>query len=120
MSGFLVDENLPRSLAPRLRAAGLEVHDVRDLGLRGAPDTEIFEVALSQGAVLLTGDHGFSRLFRASQNSPGLILVRLPNEWPTSAVNELIEKSLLSVARDLVPGNLVVFEPGRIRIRTFR
>ena len=119
MPEFLVDENLPRSLAPRLRAAGLAVEDVRDLGLRGAPDTEIFQVVLLRGLVLLTGDLGFSQLLRSSPNSQGVILVRLPNDWPTSAVNDLIERSLLRLAGHLVPGMLIVLEPERVRMRRF-
>jgi len=47
------------------------------------------------------------------------VLVRLPNEWPTTAVNDLIEKSLASLSKAFVPGTLIVIEPQRIRIRTF-
>jgi predicted nuclease of predicted toxin-antitoxin system len=116
---FLVDENLPRSLAPRLRAAGFAVEDIRDLGLRGAPDTEIFQFALSRGLVLLTGDLGFGQLLRASPTCQGVILMRLPNDWPTSAVNDLIERSLPRLAGHLAPGTLVVLEPERVRMRRF-
>jgi len=114
---LLIDENMPRSLAPRLRAAGFQVEDVRDLGLRGAPDGEIFELARSRGWVLLTGDLGFGARLRAQPNSPGLVIARLPNEWPVQAINELIERSLSSLPEH-VPGSLVVIEPERIRIRT--
>ncbi|WP_334111040.1 DUF5615 family PIN-like protein [Thermodesulfitimonas autotrophica] len=37
---FLVDEDLPRSTAKALSAAGDEALDVRDVGLRGAKDRE--------------------------------------------------------------------------------
>ncbi len=115
---FLVDENLPRSLAPRLRAAGFKVQDVRDLGLRGAPDETIFEFARSSGLVLVTGDLGFGGRLRAMPDSPGVVLARLPNEWPTEAVNELIEHSLVRLS-EWTPGCLVVIEPERLRVRTF-
>ncbi len=118
MREFLVDENLPRSLAPRLRDAGFKARDVRDLGLRGASDEKIFEFARSNGLVLLSSDLGFGGRLRAMPESPGVVLARLPNEWPTEAVNELIERSLASLP-DLIPGSLVVLEPERIRIRTF-
>ena len=117
MSRFLVDENLPRSLAARLRAAALEARDVRDLGLRGAPDEEIFQFARSHGWVLLTGDLGFGAMMRAFPDSPGLVLARLPNDWPASEINRLIETSLARLP-DFVPGSLIVIEPERIRIRT--
>ncbi|MBC7348173.1 MAG: DUF5615 family PIN-like protein [Clostridia bacterium] len=45
---FLVDEDLPRSTARALSAAGYSVLDVRDVGLRGAKDTEV-------GSVKVTG-----------------------------------------------------------------
>jgi predicted nuclease of predicted toxin-antitoxin system len=115
---LLVDENLPRSLAPRLRAAGFKVQDVRDLGLRGASDADIFSFARSNGLVLLTSDLGFGGRLRAMPDSPGVVLARLPNEWATDAVNELIERSLSGLPA-LTPGSLVVLEPERIRIRTF-
>lgn len=49
MLRLLVDEDLPRSLAPALRAAGHEAVDVRDEGLRGQPDAQIFQFAQQQG-----------------------------------------------------------------------
>lgn len=118
MPEFLVDENLPRSLAPRLRAAGFQARDVRDLGLRGAPDTEIFEFALTHGLVLLTSDLGFGLMLRSRPEAPGVVLARLPNEWTAWAVNELLEKSLSNLP-DYSPGTLVVIEPERIRVRRF-
>ena len=47
MARFLVDEDLPRSLVPQLRAAGIAADDVRDVGLRGRSDDEIFEYAVA-------------------------------------------------------------------------
>lgn len=38
MAVFLVDEDLPRSLARLLRAESLDAEDVRDVGLRGKTD----------------------------------------------------------------------------------
>jgi predicted nuclease of predicted toxin-antitoxin system len=35
---FLVDENMPRPLAPALIGAGYGAEDVRDVGLRGQGD----------------------------------------------------------------------------------
>ena len=49
MLRFLVDEDLPRSLARALRGAGHVAADVRDEGLRGEPDRRIFDVAQKLG-----------------------------------------------------------------------
>jgi predicted nuclease of predicted toxin-antitoxin system len=71
VSAFLVDENLPRSLARQLRESGVEAYDVRDLGLRGRPDTEVLETAVARSLVLLTGDLGFGSLLRTVPEFPG-------------------------------------------------
>jgi uncharacterized protein (DUF433 family) len=38
---ILVDESLPRAASPTLTAAGHDVEDVRDVGLRGRPDAGV-------------------------------------------------------------------------------
>ena len=40
---FITDEDVPRSTARVLRDAGFDAVDVRDVGLRGKNDTEVFE-----------------------------------------------------------------------------
>lgn len=117
MPGFLVDENLPRSLARRLRESGVEAHDVRDVGLRGRPDPEVLQTAIDRGLVLLSGDLGFGSLLRTVPEFPGLILVRLPDEWSTSRVNETLEKALAPLLQKDLTGVLVVVEPDRVRLR---
>lgn len=42
---FLVDENMPRPLAPALIAAGYEAEDARDVGLRSHPDSDVWAYA---------------------------------------------------------------------------
>ena len=59
---FLIDEDLPRSIAGALRAAAHEALDARDCGLRGGSDQEVFEYAQRACAVVLTGDVGFGNL----------------------------------------------------------
>lgn len=59
---FLIDEDLPRSTAKMLAAAGYEALDVRDTGLRGAKDREIFAYACQMNTVIVTADIGFASL----------------------------------------------------------
>ena len=59
MARFLVDEDLPRALAPALREAGLDARDVREEGLRGQPDANIFSFAVERGFVIVTADVEF-------------------------------------------------------------
>jgi predicted nuclease of predicted toxin-antitoxin system len=60
MLKFLLDEDMPRSTARVLRDEGFEVLDVRDCGLRGKSDNEIYEFAQKEKATILTADVGFS------------------------------------------------------------
>ncbi len=118
MARFLVDEDLPRSLAPRLRAAGQEAQDVRDVGLRGRPDTDVFDYAVTRGLALISGDLGFGNLLDFPLGThPGIIVVRVPNEVPTATLNELIVWTAQNLSVDDLDGNLVIVEPHRIRLR---
>jgi len=51
---FIVDAQLPPALARALREAGLDACAVREIGLREAEDTVIWQYALEQQAVILT------------------------------------------------------------------
>lgn len=64
MARFLIDEDLPRSLAQRLRASGVEARDVREVGLRGESDTAILKHAVDHGFALISADLGFSNLLQ--------------------------------------------------------
>ncbi|WP_181314333.1 DUF5615 family PIN-like protein [Phormidesmis priestleyi] len=48
---ILVDENMPRSLAPQIATLGFSAQDVRDIGLRGRPDNEVMEAAKTSARV---------------------------------------------------------------------
>ncbi len=56
----IIDEDLPKSLASLLREKGYEVYDVRDVGLRGHSDEEVFKFAQNKNAIIFTADLGFS------------------------------------------------------------
>lgn len=81
MPKFVIDEDMPRSTARVLNANGFDSLDVRDCGLRGKNDKEIFEFAQRNYAVLLTGDWGFGNIlhFPAGSHS-GIVIAHFPNE----------------------------------------
>lgn len=56
---FLVDAQLPPSLAQWLRTNGSETLHVEDAGLRNAADQTIRDYALEQGYILVTKDKDF-------------------------------------------------------------
>jgi predicted nuclease of predicted toxin-antitoxin system len=115
---FLVDENLPRSLAPALRAAGHYVDDVRDLGCRGSSDADIFECAQRARLTLLTRDVGFGNMARFPPGPhSGIVLIRLPNSMSALTVTERVLRALTGVSDDELTGGLIVVGSTRVRVR---
>ena len=55
MPKFVIDEDIPRSTGRILKQRGYDVRDIRDYGLRGAEDEEIYKFAQREKAVILTG-----------------------------------------------------------------
>jgi predicted nuclease of predicted toxin-antitoxin system len=56
---FLLDENFPKSAEELLVKSGHHVLDIRGSEFQGADDFELFEIAQSHSAVLLTTDRDF-------------------------------------------------------------
>ena len=66
---FLIDEDLPRSVAPLLKRFGHEALDARDIGLRGMKDSQIASYAQQHELCILTGDYDFSNVRNYQQQS---------------------------------------------------
>jgi predicted nuclease of predicted toxin-antitoxin system len=96
---FLVDEDLPRSLVPALRAAGFQAEDVRDIGLKATPDAKIFQHAVAAGMTLLTEDMGFVNLLA----------------FPTGSHAGVVIAALGALTEEELRGGLVIIESGRVR-----
>lgn len=118
MLKLVIDEDMPRSTARTLKAKGFEALDVRDCGLRGQSDEEIFKFAQREKAIILTGDMGFANLLRYPVGSHvGIVIAHFPNEMSTSELNGQITKAFSNLTETDFKGNLIILEPGRIRIR---
>ena len=115
---FLVDEDLPRSTARVLRAEGHVADDVRDVGLRARSDQEVFQHAQDYNAVLVTADKGFANTLRFPLGMhSGIVVVRVPDEFPASVVNRELLAALKALSNEKLQGVLVIVEVGRVRIR---
>ena len=118
MARFLVDEDLPRSLARALKAAGMEAGHVIDSDLRGQPDAAIFDHATNNGMVLLSADLGFANVLRFPIGSHhGIVVTRFPNTMPTTTMNADIVRALSELSDEELRGSLAIIEPGRVRLR---
>ncbi|MGA3086333.1 MAG: DUF5615 family PIN-like protein [Thermodesulfobacteriota bacterium] len=118
MPKFVIDEDMPRSTAKTLITNGFEALDIRDYGLRGKNDDEVFKFAQTNRAVFLTGNLGFGNLlhFPVGTHS-GILIAHFPNEISPSELNNQIIKAVLDLKEDDYSGNLIIIEPGKLRIR---
>ena len=118
MLRFVVDEDMHRSTARILKDSGFEVLDVRDCGLRGAKDVDIFKFAQKENAIVVTGDLGFGNLLRFPIGShEGIVIAHFPNEVSSSELNHQLITALCGLGEKDIKKNLIIIEPGKIRIR---
>jgi predicted nuclease of predicted toxin-antitoxin system len=86
---LLFDENL----APRLVSALADLYPgsshVRDVGLEGSPDTDVWALAAAGGYALVTKDEDFHRLSVLRGFPPKVIWIRLGN-CSTSAIERIL------------------------------
>ena len=95
---FIIDAQLPPSLAAALREAGHDAVAVREIGLREAKDTAIWGYALNNNSVIVTKDEDFAERCMASNQAPVVIWLRIGNatnpellgwfmpQWPSMLV----------------------------------
>ena len=118
MPRFLIDEDLPHILASLLVESGHPSEHVRDLKLRGSPDSRIYEAAQERRAVVVTGDTDFGNLLRFPLGTHfGIVVVQFPSVMRTRELAREIAATLLSLDDPTFGGSLIILEPGRLRIR---
>jgi len=119
VANVVLDEDVHKSLAERLRDAGHTVERVVEVGLSSAEDLVIFGYAQQRQLVLITGDLGFVNARTITTEHWGVILLRYPNEMRTEAINaEVMDFINNEIPLGDLHGRLVVLEPGgRARIR---
>jgi predicted nuclease of predicted toxin-antitoxin system len=112
---FLADENVSRWVIERLRNDGHDVVSIAETR-SGARDEEVLSVADADGRILISEDRDFGELvIRQRLSVRGMVLLeldRLSNAREAVTVAEVV-----SMHADRLVGNLVVIEPGRIRVR---
>ncbi len=114
---FLIDEDLPRSLAFTLRASGYQALDVRDARLPELTDSAVFAYAQTNGRTLMTSDVGYANTLRYPLGShTGIVVVRLPTDLPAPNVAQPLLNGLGALTGQSLAGALLVIEPGRLRL----
>jgi predicted nuclease of predicted toxin-antitoxin system len=116
---FLVDANLPLSIASRIQACGHEAVDVREISMGAADDSVIANHARENGFCLLTRDKDFGDIRNyPPANYHGIVVMDLPDETVADDVLKVLE-SFLSRQEwlDHLQGRLAIVQPGRVRFR---
>jgi predicted nuclease of predicted toxin-antitoxin system len=104
---FLVDAQLPPSLARFLTDRGHEAVHVFDLLSHDSPDRVIAEKAISLDAVVVTKDDDFVKRSDANGAPPQILWIRLGN-CRNAALMQAIGSSLDSIVAALERGERVV------------
>nr|WP_314256283.1 DUF5615 family PIN-like protein [uncultured Devosia sp.] len=104
---FLIDANLPASLARVFVAAGHDCIHMEDLLPRYAPDTEIARIANESGAVVVSRDADFVRFAKIGTLKVPLIWIRLGN-LRRAAIAATIQARLSAIVSAIQAGEKVV------------
>lgn len=114
---FIADMGVSQRVAAWLRLQGHDVLHLRDEGLQRLPNGQIFELAKTRGAAVLTFDLDFGEIVALSgESNVSIVLFRL-NNTTSQFVIERLRVALPSSQDALNSGAIVVVEDTRHRIR---
>ena len=118
---FLIDENMPRSLAKQIAALGFSVQDVRDLGLHGQSDEKVLDAAIVADAIIVTRDRGFAvPKSWPTAFTAGVIFVNLPDNTPAGVISAKITDLLAKRLPESLLGAITFVESHRALSRIVR
>jgi len=116
----LIDENLPVSMGACFVNRGWEIVHAAETELRSQPDEVLFDYAARHQALVTTRDVRFASLIRFPLDQlAGIVVVRFPQ---TVSIQNLVRECtrLLADLQEDDFRNLIVVEPGGVRMRPLR
>jgi predicted nuclease of predicted toxin-antitoxin system len=114
---FKLDENFGTRTQQLLQAAGHDVHSILQEGLQGADDETIYSICCVEQRYLVTLDLDFSDVVRyPPEHAGGIIVIRVPRNPSLVLLERLLTALLLYLEQNIAIGQLLIVEPGRIRL----
>jgi len=88
---FLIDADMPRSMADVIRRRGHHALDVRDVGPSLALDADIAAYARAEQLCIVTGDFGFANIRTYPPGEyAGIVVLSLPRNASGKYINSLV------------------------------
>ena len=117
---IIANENIFEPIIEWLRANGHEVISIREVGLSGASDDEIYEKAVKQKLVILTMDKDFSRMLRFPPEQCGGIIVVKIYRLSVNETTKFFSRYFKELDEEKIAGKLVIITQDGIRVRSPR
>ncbi len=114
---LFANENLFEPIIDYLKSFGHEVLSIRDSGLSGISDDEVYQRACKEKQIIVTMDKDFSRIFRfPPEKCGGIVVVKIYKRTVDETLS-VFKKYYKSIKEKDILGNLVIITPEGIRIR---
>lgn len=117
---IFADENLFEPIIHFLKSLGHEVISIREVGLSGIPDEDVYQMACREKGVIITMDKDFSRMFRFPPRACGGIIVVKIYRRKADETLEIFKRYFERINEEDIKGNLVIITPTGFRIRRTR
>lgn len=112
-----LDENLGKHGLELLRLHGHDVMKVREQGLCGISDVQLFDICAEERRVLITLDRDFGEVLRfPPEAGEGTVILDLAPRATPQRIRDRIADFLSVAETHDVTGQLWIVEPGRVRI----
>lgn len=113
---FLIDQDVYASTSKLLKDHGHDVVTASELGLHQAEDSMLLQLAHEQSRILVTRDRDYGGLIFLTNDSSGVIYLRV-EPFTVAAVHTELERVLSLYDEIELLQVFCVIEPGRHRIR---
>jgi predicted nuclease of predicted toxin-antitoxin system len=114
---IFANENLSEPIIDYLRSLGNDVLSIRDSGLSGISDDEVYEKACKENMVIITMDKDFTRIFRFPPERCGGIVVAKIYKRTVDETLTIFKKYYQPIKEEDITGNLIIITPEGVRIR---